>query len=303
MPLTPTDTQNAYQMILGREASEEEIAHATKHHETLLELRRTFLNSEEFARKYKQMRDQSLSQSHPVLVHLHVPKTAGTSLAHALADIPQLQPNRVVHDGASLDEFCKLPRAERQKLRYIRGHLSMGAGDALGLHYRYLCLLRKPGPRMFSFYQFIKRTTTHPSHQALEQGNMSFGDYLEFSLSNPNHRVELDNGQVRRLSGEFSHKSLGQESRLLRLALSKILEPTVILGLVEHMDALISNLVAEGYLTSHDLKKENVSPNSELYDESVAALTPDQRALFENYTAYDTYFYETCRNLLSLPEA
>lgn len=52
MPVTFDQTKLAYQLILGRDATEAEVNHATSKHSDLASLRRTFLNSEEFFRKY-----------------------------------------------------------------------------------------------------------------------------------------------------------------------------------------------------------------------------------------------------------
>jgi hypothetical protein len=300
MSLTSTEIDLAYRLILEREPSETEVAHVAAQYDDLMTLRRAFLNSEEFGRKYNRMRATADAQMPPVLVHLHLPKTAGTSLAEALSAEPALQPNAMYHDD-NLDELRALPRPERRKLRYVRGHLSMGAGEALGVPYRYLCMLRRPGPRIFSFYQFVRRTRTHPAHALLNEQNMSFGDYLEYSVGAVNHRLELDNGQMRRLSGEFRHASLGQETRLLRLALHKVLAPDVILGMVERIDQLIERLVAEGYLSSTDVKRVNISPNPDLYESAVASLTDDQRLIFDSYIGWDSYFYDVCEALLFPP--
>lgn len=300
MSVTETEIELAYRLLLGRKPSTEEVTARVGQHENVDDLRRTFLNSAEFEKKYDQLRTRADAQHPPTLVHLHIPKTAGTTLAEALSTMPAMQPFKIVHDD-TLDELRAMPKGQRRALRYVRGHLSMGAGEALGTPYRYLSLIRRPGPRIFSFYQFIRRTRTHPTHALLTEQDMSFGDYLEYSLTSMPHRLELDNGQIRRLAGRFNPASLGQEQALLKASLHNALAPDMLFGFVEHFDAYIQMLVDEGYLPAAEVEKRNVSPNSNLYDESVAALTEKQRLIFDGYTAWDTYFYDVCAGILLPP--
>lgn len=298
MSLSEQTVKMAYSVILGRDPSDEETAHMIGQHANLGELRHAFLSSAEFEQKYTRFREQLYADRPETLIHLHIPKTAGTTLAEALSKTETLQPNMIVHDHA-LDELRALPRQKRRALRYIRGHLSMGAGEALGFPYRHMCLIRRPGPRIFSFYQFIRRTRTHPSFQDLDSADMSFGDYLEYSVEHVPHRLELDNGQIRRLSGVFDHNSLGRETQLLKTALYTVLDPKMLFGFVEDIGTFIEKLVAEGYLANAELENLNVSPNSNQYQSSLDALTPAQRTIFDSYTAWDSYFYEVCQQIFS----
>lgn len=301
MSVTQTEVDLAYRLILGRKPSTDEVNAMVGQHENVASLRAAFLNSPEFENKFSQMVSQADAQFSPTLVHLHIPKTAGTTLAEALSKMPAMQPFKVVHDG-TLDELRAMPKPHRRALRYVRGHLSMGAGEVLGTPYRYLSLIRRPGPRIFSFYQFIRRTRSHPTFNLMTERNMSFGDYLEYSQTSVAHRLELDNGQIRRLAGRFDDPdSLGRESALLRAALHNALSPKMLFGFVEHFDDYIQMLVDQGYLPDAQVEKFNVSPNSSTYDDSVLALNPTQRRIFDDYTAWDSYFYDVCMGVL-LPQ-
>lgn len=293
MTIPRTEIDQAYRLLFDRMPSQQEAEAAAAQHETLGQLRTHFLQSEEFERKFTRLRAQSEAGQPPALIHLHIPKTAGTTVGEALAREPRLQPNRLVHDG-TLDELRALPRGRRRALRFIRGHLSMGAGEALGLPYRYSCLIRRPGPRIFSFYKFIRRSRRHPAHQLLTERDMSFGDYLEYSVEAPPHRQELDNGQIRRLSGGLGRAGLGQEQALLATALHHALSPDMLFGFVEHFDSFVQLLVKEGYLSGTDIEAFNVAPSSGSFEESLAELTRDQRRIYDGYIRWDSYFYEVC---------
>lgn len=285
-----------YRLILNRVPSAAEVAEMMSRAPSLPDLRMAFLNSDEFDQKYARLKAERTAQRPPVLVHLHIPKTAGTTLAEAFAREPNMQPQAVIHDQ-TLHELREMPAHQRRALRYIRGHLNMGTGEVLGVPYRYLSTIRRPGPRIYSFFRFIQRHRPHPSHA--EVAGMSFGDYLEYSQVHTPHRIEIDNGQIRRLSGQLGVRQFGREQAWLPLALHHVLNPATIFGYVEHFDALVRRLVAEGYLSSADIPASNVAPKGTGdYDAAVAALSQGQRALFEAYTVWDNYFYDLCLTLL-----
>lgn len=296
MPLTPKDVDTAYRLILGRVPSEAEAAQALANNDSLQTLRSAFLGSDEFRRKYEAMQRARETEQPPTLVHLYIPETGGSALTQALTLQPALQPNRQAHDGESLNKLRALPRPERRKLRYVHGHLGMGAGETLEVPYRYICLIRRPGPRLFSFYRYIVRTKTHPAHETVRE--MDFGQYLEFSVNARAHRVEMDNGQIRRLTGQADVASLGHEFPLLRQAVYNALSPQMIFGFVEHIDAFLGQLVAEGHLDSPDIGRLNIASGDDDHEAAITALTADQREIFNSYTAWDTYLYDVLETLL-----
>lgn len=297
MGLTDAEISLAYQLFVDRIPDEQEIGFMQANQPDLSALRTTFLNSQEFDQKYTRFKTERDTKRRPILVHLHIPKTAGTTLAEALSKEPLLQPNILVHD-LNLQVLREMPVNQRRSLRYVRGHLNMGVGEILGVPYRYLSAIRRPGPRIYSFFQYIMRTASHPSHAELVGKNMTFGSYLEFSQSSMPHRIELDNGQLRRLAGQLNDRTFGREQEFLQLALFNILNPNMIFGYVEHFDSLVRKLHSEGFLSSTDIQSYNISPSSESYEAAVNSLTENQKAIFDNYTAWDTYFYELCLTLL-----
>ena len=298
-PVSENHVRLGYRLMMNRTPTAEEVAQLLPHAATLPDLRLAFLNSDEFDQKFARIKAERDAKRPPVLVHLHIPKTAGTTLAEAFAKEPLLQPQMVVHDE-TLNQLFELPASQRRGLRYIHGHLNMGVGDALGVPYRYLSTIRRPGPRIHSFYRFILRNRLHPSHRALVDAQMSFGDYLDYSRSQIPHRIEIDNGQIRRLAGQLGDREFGREQTYLPTALHHVLNPATIFGYVEHFDALLRRLVAEGYLSTPEVPASNVSPEGEGagYDDAVAALNEGQRAIFEAYTVWDNYFYDLCLTLL-----
>ena len=84
--LTKEEIVQAYRLFLARMPSEAELARMQERKHSYNTLRQSILSSEEFARKYERMQKTAAERQTPTLIHLHIPKTAGTSLARALKD-------------------------------------------------------------------------------------------------------------------------------------------------------------------------------------------------------------------------
>ena len=228
------------------------------------------------------------------LIHLHVPKSAGTSLRGALA--ANFGPGekiaiRPADFDATIDRMTAVQRAG---LRMIFGHLPHGVGARLDQPVIYLCVLRQPGPRLLSFYRYIRRQADHPLHRLLNERDMSFGEYLTFCLDHPTMRLEVDNGQMRRLAGRLAQDSLGHEHDIFRLALEHAFAPDMVLGLTERFTAFLDNLVAMGLIRSHSEARENAAPETASFEEARAALTPEQAAILSRFTEWDQKLYDIC---------
>ena len=297
MPLTNEEISLAYRVVLNRVPSPQDIAHMVENYDTIAGLRSMLLISDEFTGKYAALQRERDAQRRPTLIQLHVPKTGGTTLAEALTYESHLLPNAVYHDD-TLGELRALSSAKRRQLRYIRGHLSAGAGEALGAAYRYLVVIRRAGPRIYSFFRFIQRNDDHPAHDEIMRTNMSFGQYLEFSLAAPDHRAELDNGQLRRLAGQMTDRNFDRPDLYLRPALHTVLAQGTILGFTEHMPALLRQLQANGFLSSTEIDNHNVAPNGIPLQAAVEQMTNTQRQIYDDYTCWDDYFYDLCLAIL-----
>jgi len=297
VPLTEETIAIAYQVLFNREASREEISQVAKQHDRVETLRVAFLRSEEFQKKFQRLQEQIEAELPPTLIHIHIPKTAGTTIVYALKEQKAMQPSFEVHDDR-LGNVLELPRQQRRRLRYIHGHLSIGLGDAMGVPFRYLAVLRQPGQRIFSFYQFLARTRTHPDHSLLRDNNMSFGSFLEFAMTSRNHRLEMDNGQMRRLAGKLDKSVLGEEPAILKRAIHNALSPKMTLGFVEHLEGLYSRLREDGLLDDDEPEALNVSPNSEAFQVAMEELNEEQKGLFERFTMWDQYLYDVCRSIV-----
>lgn len=306
MSLTSREIETTYQAILDRMPSPAEIANTVQQHSSLKALRQAIVSSEEFYLKFQAMRTTYEARQTPILVHPLIPETAGDALLDALATAPELQPARQT-DEDGIAPLRSLPRPERLKLRLVQGDLDFAAGARLALPYRTLCILRRPGPRLWRLWRLICPTAAAGATTGATAGatnspdTMRFGDLLEYSLNSVPHRLEMDNGQVRRLAGTSSEDGFGSEPALLRRALHMALAPDTVLGLAEHPASVLEALSARDLIAHPESCPPDDPDDMAALDEALAGLSKAQRAIFDGYTAWDDYLYEVCAALLFPP--
>lgn len=294
MTLDSDTIQLAYRLFLNRTASEAEVANMERAAPTLTAMRQLFLNSSEFMLSMRAAMRQSQTGPASTLIHLHIPKTAGTTLTQILGRVGGPGRSLTVGDY-NMQELLDLPPAERRQLRFIFGHMSHGVARHLPQYSTYISVLRRPGPRILSYFHYVRRTTDHPSHEVLFSNRMGFGDFLEFAAATPGQRLEVDNGQIRRLSGRVTQvESIGQERELFDRALGNIFAPDMIYGLTEHFDDFLSRLRARGMIERSDSERMNASPERNDLDSELERLTDSQRTLFDEFTVWDDHFYSIC---------
>lgn len=297
MPLNPAEAKTAYRLILERTPSPKETANAVAQHDRLGALRQMLLNSEEFYHKFDTIREGFLKTVTPVLVHLHIPEAVDPVLFSQLASAQSLQPATAA-DTDNFAVLCAKPRHERLKLRYVYGDLDAGAGAALRLPHMHLCTIARPGQRLYRLYRLA----------CAAQGDtkMTFGRYLEYSLDSTPHRLELDNGQMRRLAGARTADGFGREQALLAQALHHAFASDMILGLFEETAAVTARLGDEGLTVTasaadagaHALSGASKEAADPEFTRALDTLGKDTRRIFDAYTAWDSYLYDVCRALL-----
>jgi len=151
----------------------------------------------------------------PLLVFVHIPKTAGTTLNAMLSQhCSRDQIFEIMMRGMSL----RLPRrifipkflVSFSKLRDLRaalksprrvavlhGHLDLSIGRLLPADAEYITLLRNPVQRAISHYHHYRRQLGDPARELAMRSTLT--EWVsECGL------VEMDNGQTRRLAGEMS---------------------------------------------------------------------------------------------------
>ncbi len=100
-----------------------------------------------------------------LVIFMHVPKTAGTSLRHIVQS--QFQPNNVfefynlktqppkVHKG--IEKYHNLSQAQKKAIKFVSGHIGFGLHEFLSRPCSYITVLRDPVERVISYYNFLLR--------------------------------------------------------------------------------------------------------------------------------------------------
>ncbi len=296
MSPTEADIKLAYQLFLGRQPSAQETKRMLANQTSLDGLRRVFLNSSEFNAVALAGGGKKPKSSARTLIHLHIPKSAGSSLSRLLVGDTK-QNERITLGDNSLQRLREFPPARLRSLKLVFGHLTHGIGKRLPLPCHYISVLRQPGPRILSFYRYIERTDHHPLYKTVNGQKMSFGAFLDFTAANPQFRMEVDNGQIRRLGGNMKITSLGQERGLLRRALHNIFAPNFTYGLTDHFDGFQKRLVKQGLLSATTPIRENAAPEPGKLEMELDALTPQQREIYDHYIFWDSRFYRICKQV------
>jgi len=189
-----------------------------------------------------------------MLIFLHLPKTAGTTLAHILArqygDAAVLR----LYDSTDGEELATYPTAHLDTFRVIMGHFSFGAHRFLAAQPPYVTVLREPISRVASHYYFVRRSPTHYLYEAARRLSLS-----EFVLACGSE--EPNNDQTRLLAGdERVTGPIRSGQHLLAAAKQHLREHFVVTGLTEEFDRSILLMKrALGWKAPPFYARENVS--------------------------------------------
>lgn len=135
----------------------------------------------------------------PVLVHYHIYKNAGSSIARLLREC--FGDCWTTFEGASASDIIDSARLKdflnaHPHIRAVSSHLARPPIPMLSV--RPLLMLRHPIDRARSVYYFACRDASQPDHEIASNG--SFSDYVNFYLEQDDAGVVIRNYQVVHLS-------------------------------------------------------------------------------------------------------
>jgi hypothetical protein len=129
---------------------------------------------------YRRSEQRNSARDDYCLVFLHIPKTAGTTLASALQwNYP---PYRTLHIdllGRPLEELEAVPVEERSRLSLLHGHFAYGIHRYVPRPCRYVTVLREPIPRVISAYKHVLRRPQHELHGQVVGDGISLEEFIE----------------------------------------------------------------------------------------------------------------------------
>lgn len=174
------------------------------------------------------------------LIFLHIPKNAGATLHPILERHYGKRIRRSISFAEDLEALKQLPEAERRHIRLVKGHMPFGVHEYLAGRSRYITMLRDPAERVISHYYYVKRRPGHYLHHHVAAG-MSLAEFASAGISG-----EMDNGQVRLLSGHDQDIPCGQcTPDLLDTAKRNIEDHFAVVGLKERYDESLALMSIE----------------------------------------------------------
>lgn len=227
----------------------------------------------------------------PVLLFLHLPKTAGSAVTDVVRGRFDPSEIRSVSGPDYLAAERKIFAAsaeDKATVRLVDGHFSFGLHRAFEQPARYYTIVRDPVDRLVSLYYYTRST---PSHPRCEQArSMSLADYALSGI-----HPEIENCQTRMLSGrQESNFIAGTEpcsEEDLQRAKQHLCERFVSVGLFEALDLslyLLSRTMAWPTLRAD---RRNVTKARR----SVEDLAPDELAAARRVNAFDLQLYDFAR--------
>jgi hypothetical protein len=170
----------------------------------------------------------------PALIYIHVPKAAGTTFNEIIErNYPAEEIATILHQpGRSIEDFKCLPLEQRERLRIVKGHFPFGVHEYLPQPSTYVTILRDPIERILSHYYYVLRTPEHYLYDRVAGSKMTLEEYI----SNP-VTIELDNGQVRLISGCGRFVPIGECGKEhLQRAKDNLEKSFLLAGLAERFD-------------------------------------------------------------------
>lgn len=224
----------------------------------------------------------------PVILHIHIPKTAGTSLNKALFEA--FTGRRTASYGsAEWQQFIQAPPVERHQLDLLVGHMTYGVHEHLRPNYLYVFLVRSPRARIFSYYRYLCTREDHPLFPLAGGAGLTFADFLDMSREHRALQTELDNRQVQQVAGN------GQlPGETFRIACQHAFDSRTLFGVSERLGPFLTTLCGRGILREVREEHENETGSSIALDETLATLDDSQRELLDGYCRWDDTFYRIC---------
>lgn len=213
-----------------------------------------------------------------LMVFLHIPKTAGTTLrlilaSHPLLSVRLMRGHRALKEAVTEDPSFMAATVSRHDV--LMGHFVYDRTiyGSLGERVLIVALIRDPVARAISHFRHVRRTPGHPLHDALR--DLSFDEAF---VSHDRFRQQVSNNQVRVLCRDTNLAALLDVTRAHRM----------ILGRIDRFEAFLVHLETSFGLKLPRLKERNVAPSTEplptIAPASLAALcaaNAADRALYE----------------------
>ena len=227
-------------------------------------------------------------EKQPVVVFMHIPKTAGTTLKHIIQF--QFQPNNVFefyrcHTKFQIEKYNSFSEAQKKTIKLISGHPGFGLHEFLQRPCTYITFLRDPIERAISLYYYFQRRGWYQditlkdfvqTYKGVQNGitNYLSGEMLKVQLADPSSRDKVNS----RFSDDIK----------LELAKNNLKNHFQTIGFTERFDESLILLKKKLGWKIPFYKKSNVSTNRA----SIRDVPKDTLRLIESFNEFDIQLYE-----------
>ncbi|MBD1381916.1 sulfotransferase family 2 domain-containing protein [Metabacillus arenae] len=216
----------------------------------------------------------------PLLIHLHMPKTGGTTLKNIITkNYGKRKSVNVYVERRVLKHVLR--NLSKKRIDCIQGHMPFGVHQFFDRQARYVTMLRDPVDRVLSEYYFIQSIPTHKLH----------AEVVKMSLEEYQNNPSTTNLQTHYILGEKFGKSLSEED--LKKAKNNLKNHFLVAGLTERFEESIVLMKEELGWDNINYTKVNVTKNRLTKKE----ISKDIIVQIEKNNLYDMELYQFAKEL------
>lgn len=226
------------------------------------------------------------------VIHIHIPKTAGSSLNKILADNFEGRNKFSFHTPKSIHDFIFMTKQERQNIDLFFGHVHYGFVEFFGDNCVVVSILREPVSRIYSYYMYVYTNTEHPIHRLVGGKGLNFDEFLKKSSQKRNLRFVIDNRQVRALSGDLNAVGDDLKNNLVH-SIQNSIKGNSIIGVQEDFPKLLQRLIDVGIIKNAENVRQNTTGSTSSIEKVLRSLSSESRSLLRKYVRWDDILYRT----------
>jgi len=224
-------------------------------------------------------------RSGDLLLLLHIPKTAGTTLFDILCRRYKSKEIAKFGDRDVVKQLLATPRKQLEQYRLMRTHYDYSIYKFLPRKPVYITILRDPISRMVSLYKHIIRVESHDLHSEFVENDLTISDLVELPMS----EKRFNNRQTNQIAGAVRGDSDALSTQA-RLEVAKAhLDEFAFFGLTERfVDSIVLLAFTFDWDPIKDFESLNVSPKNAKSE----ALSEEEREIILHHNQLDVKLYE-----------
>lgn len=240
------------------------------------------------------MKPDKNAREEQVVLFLHIPKAAGTTLRYIIqyqcspGAIYELYGPSATH-AQRVDEFRKLSQTQKAKFKIVNSHLGFGLHEFLPCPSTYITFLRNPVDRVVSMYYYYRRTRSSTFE------NVTLEDFIEtYGGAKDNMTKYLSGEKLRiQLTDPSNEANFECSSETLELAKRNLRNHFSVVGLSERFDEslILLRKILGWKIPLYD--KNNVTRNRP----STKDISKGTLRLIERSNEFDFQLYEYAKEV------